>query len=324
MFSLPVLEHQLVMYVTSDDKDTFGTAFDLSKIPVVTREQADAEDRTKKLTTATPTLKAPSAGPKPAPRTVAEAAQTATALTEKYTSEFQRIPELAAFGGVLKSSPLVELTESETEYVVTAVKHIFKEHVVLQFDIKNTLAEVVLTDVSVVATPTSEEDEVALEEEFIIPVAKLVANEPGTVYVAFKRLEGENSYVAASFNNVLKFTSREIDPTTNEPEDTGYEDEYEIEELELNGADFVTPAYAGSFDNVWEQAGEGEAATETLQLSNMKGIAGTYLIFAIPSGSEMGAVAKQFIQKRQKHLQRLCVSSPWMVQKSLLATAHIP
>ncbi|KAI9677810.1 MAG: coatomer subunit gamma [Bathelium mastoideum] len=273
MFSLPVLEHQLVMYMTSDDKDTFDAAFDLSKIPVVTREQADAEDRTKKLTTATPTLKAPSAGPTPALRTVAEAAQTATALTEKYTQEFQRIPELAAFGGVLKSSPIVELTESETEYVVSAVKHIFKEHVVVQFDIKNTLAEVVLTDVSVVATPTSEEDEVALEEEFIIPVSKLVKDEPGTVYVSFKRLGGENSYVATSFNNVLKFTSREIDPSTNEPEEQGYDDEYEIEELELNGADFVAPAYAGSFENIWEQADAGESATETLQLSNMKSLA---------------------------------------------------
>ena len=277
MFSLPILEHQLVMYVTSDNKDTFGTAFDLSKIPVVTREQADAEDRTKKLTTATPTLKAPSAGPKPAPRTVAEAAQNASALTEKYTQEFQRIPEIAAFGAVLKSSPLVELTESETEYVVTAIKHIFKEHIVLQFDIKNTLPEVVLTDVSVVATPTSEDEEAALEEDFIIPASKLVTDEPGTVYVSFKRLEGESSYVATSFNNVLKFTSREIDPSTNEPEERGYEDEYEIEELELNGADFVTPAFAGSFDNIWEQAGAGEEASETLQLSNMKGIAGAYL-----------------------------------------------
>ncbi|KAI9708803.1 MAG: coatomer subunit gamma [Bogoriella megaspora] len=272
MFSLPTLEHQLVMYVTSDDRDTFSKAFDLSAVPVVTREQADAEDRTKKLTTATPTLKAPSAGPKPAPRTVAEAAQNATALNEKYTQEFQRIPELAAFGGVLKSSPIVELTESETEYVVTAIKHLFKEHVVLQFEIKNTLAEVVLTDVSVVATPSSEDEEVPLEEEFIIPAPKLVANEPGTVYVSFKRLEGEGSFAATTFTNVLKFTSREIDPTTNEPEESGYEDEYEIEELELNGADYVVPAFAGSFDHVWELAGAGEEASETLQLSNMKSL----------------------------------------------------
>ncbi len=275
MFSLPVLEHQLVMYVTADDKNTFSTPFDLSKIPVVTREQADAEDRTKKLTTATPTLKAPSAGPKPPSQGGPEAAATATAAAQKYAQQLQQIPELAAYGGVLKSSSIVELTESETEYVVSAIKHIFKDHIVLQFDIKNTLPDIVLCDVSVVATPAEEDEEPSLEEDFIIPAAKLATDEPGTVYVAFKRLEGSSPYLATSFTNVLKFTSKEIDPTTGEPEDGGYEDDYQVEDLDLNGSDYVVPAFAGSFDEVWEQAGSGDEASETLQLSNLKSIAGT-------------------------------------------------
>lgn len=274
MFSLPVLEHQLVMYVTAEGRDTFTQPFDLSKVPVVTREQADAEDRTKKLTSATPTLKAPSTGPKPASKSGQEAAESATASAQKYAQQLQAIPELAAFGGVLKSSSPVELTESETEYVVSAIKHIFKNHVVLQYEIKNTLPDTVLTDVTVVVTPSDEDGDVTLEEELFIPAPKLPTDEPGTVYVAFKRLETENPYLAASFSNVLKFTSREIDPTTNEPEEDGYEDEYEIEDLELTGADYVVPAYAGSFDNVWEQAGSGESATETLQLANLKSLSG--------------------------------------------------
>ncbi|GKT96108.1 coatomer subunit gamma [Colletotrichum tofieldiae] len=59
MFSLPYFEHQLVMYVTSEDKSAFDSPFDISQIPVVTREQADAEDRTKKLTATAPSLKPP-------------------------------------------------------------------------------------------------------------------------------------------------------------------------------------------------------------------------------------------------------------------------
>lgn len=274
MFSLPVLEHQLVMYVTADGRDTFERPFDLSKVPVVTREQADAEDRTKKLTTATPTLKAPSTGPKPASRGGAETAASATAAAQKYAAQLQAIPELASYGGVLKSSSVVELTESETEYVVSAVKHLFEDHVVLEFQIKNTLPETVLTDVSVVSTPADEDGDVQLEEDFIIPAPKLVTNEPGTVYVSFKRLETDSQFVATTFTNVLKFTSKEIDPTTGEPEEgDGYDDEYQVEDLELTGADYVVPVYAGSFDNVWEQAGAGEEATETLQLSNTKSIA---------------------------------------------------
>lgn len=271
MFSLPTLEHQLVMYVTADDKETFSQPFDLSKIPVVTREQADAEDRTKKLTSATPTLKAPSAGPKPASRSGADAAASATAAAQKYAAQLQAIPEIAAFGGVLKSSPVVELTESETEYVVSAIKHIFKEHIVIQYEIKNTLPDTVLADVTMVVTP-AEEEESGLEEEFIIPAPVLKTDEPGTVYVSFNRTADEATYVASSFTNILKFTLKEIDPSTGEPEEGGYEDEYQVEDLDLNGADYIVPAYAGSFENIWEQSGSGEEATETLQLSALKSI----------------------------------------------------
>ena len=43
------------------------------------------------------------------------------------------VPELASYGPVLNSSiKPTPLTESETEYQVSVVKHIFKEHVVFQ------------------------------------------------------------------------------------------------------------------------------------------------------------------------------------------------
>lgn len=274
MYSLSTFEHQLVMYVTSNDKQTFAAAFDVATVPVVTQEQALAEERTKKLTTATPTLKAPSTGPtKSKANGVAEAATAAA--TQKYAEQLMQIPELKEYGTLLKSSVPVELTESETEYVVTAVKHVFKEHIVIQYDIKNTLPDTVLEDVTIVAAP-SEED--VLEEEFIVPAPKLPTNEPGIVYVTFKKLAGENSVAVTSFTNVLKFTSKEIDPTTGEPEEGGYEDEYQVEDLELTGSDYVIPTFAGSFDHVWEQTGaNGEEESETLQLSNMKGITGMLL-----------------------------------------------
>jgi coatomer protein complex subunit gamma len=271
MYSLSTFEHQLVMYVTSNDKQTFAAAFDVSTVPVVSHEQALAEERTKKLTTATPTLKAPSVGPpKGKANGVAEAATAAA--TQKYAEQLLQHPDIKEYGALLKSSVPVELTESETEYVVTAVKHVFKENIVVQYDIKNTLPDTVLENVTVIASPS--EDDV-LEDDFIIPAPKLSPNEPGVVYVAFKKLGGEHSVPIASFTNILKFTSKEIDPTTGEPEESGYDDEYQVEDLELTGSDYVIPTFAGSFDHVWEQTGaNGEEESETLQLSNMKGIAG--------------------------------------------------
>ncbi|OTA95881.1 hypothetical protein M434DRAFT_393351 [Hypoxylon sp. CO27-5] len=271
MFSLPYFEHQLVMYVTSDDKSTFEKPFDISQIPVVTREQADAEDRTKKLTATTPSLKPPKTGPTRAAPTGAEAQASAAATAQKYAQELMSIPEMKEFGSVLKSSPVVELTEAETEYVVSVVKHIFKEHIVLQYEVKNTLPSTVLENVSVVATPSDEEE---LEEVFIIQAEKLPTDEPGKIYVAFKKVNGEGSLPTATFSNILKFTSKEIDPTTNEPEETGYEDEYEVSDFELSGSDYVIPTFASNFNHVWEQVGAaGEEAEETMQLSGVNSIA---------------------------------------------------
>lgn len=271
MYSLSTFEHQLVMYVTSGEKETFAAAFDVSTIPVVTQEQALAEERTRKLTTATPTLKAPTAGP-PKSKASGVAEGATAAATQKYAEQLMQIDEFKDYGTLLKSSVPVELTESETEYVVTAVKHIFKEHIVLQYDVKNTLPDTALENVNVVAAPAEED---LLEEDLIVPAPKLTANEPGIVYVTFKKLGGENSVPVTSFTNNLRFTSKEIDPTTGEPEEDGYEDEYQIEDLELTGSDYVIPAFAGSFDHVWEQTGaNGEELSETLQLSNMKGISG--------------------------------------------------
>ena len=273
MFSLPFFENQLILYVMSEDKEAFDAPFDISKIPIVTREQADAEDRSKKLTATAPSLKPPKVGAAKSTPTGAEAAASATAAAQKYAQELMQIPEMKEFGSLLKSSPTLELTEAETEYVVAVVKHIFKEHVVLQYDIKNTLPDTVLENVSVVVSP-SEEDE--LEEIFIIQAEKLTTDEPGRVYVAFNKINGDGSMPTSTISNTLKFTSKEIDPSTGEPEESGYDDEYEVAEFDLAGSDYVVPMFASNFSHIWEQVGaSGEEAEETLQLSSMKSIAGT-------------------------------------------------
>ena len=49
------------------------------------------------------------------------------------TEQLGSIPEFAELGPLFKSSDRpVDLTESETEYVVRCVKHIFNRHMVLQ------------------------------------------------------------------------------------------------------------------------------------------------------------------------------------------------
>ncbi|KAK5111861.1 hypothetical protein LTR62_004593 [Meristemomyces frigidus] len=278
MFSLPILEDQLAHYINGGSAEAFAEPFDFSNVPIVTREQSLAEDRTKKLTTATPTLKAPAIGPKRgeggAGSSMAESQREATVASQKYAQQLQSVPEFGTYGAVQKSSPVVELTETGLEYVVSGIKHLFKEHLVLQFDIRNTLADYVIGDVSILCTPSAgdDEDNTGFEEEFIIPVPLLKPEETGTVYVSFTR--SPEVFATASFTNVMKFTLKEIDPTTSEPEENGYDDDYNLADLEVTGSDYLLAAYAGSFENIWsglEDSGADEAE-ETLQLGNVKSI----------------------------------------------------
>lgn len=62
-------------------------------------------------------------------------------------AELYKVPELAALGRVFRSTSPIELTESETEYVVAFVKHVMdNDHVVLEFLITNTIADQLLVD----------------------------------------------------------------------------------------------------------------------------------------------------------------------------------
>ena len=125
MFSLPALEHQLVLYISTEK---FTQPFDLTAIPVITKEESDAQ-ALRALTEMTP-------GPTIAaekPKAGVEPSAPIESVSQKYAKAISEVPEFKDFGAVLKSSlKPVELTEKETEYAVTAVKHIFSQHIVLQ------------------------------------------------------------------------------------------------------------------------------------------------------------------------------------------------
>ena len=107
----------------------------------------------------------------------------------------------------------------------------------LQFNVSNTIPDTVLEQVSVIMQPQADS---GLTEDFIIPIPTLTsATSPGIVYVSFTR-DNPEEYVQASFQCILKFVSKELDPATGEPEEEGYEDEYQLEDTELAAADYIT------------------------------------------------------------------------------------
>jgi coatomer protein complex subunit gamma len=60
----------------------------------------------------------------------------------------------------------------------------------------------------------------------------------------------QGMYVAAKFACVLKFTSKEVDPSSGEPEQDGYEDEYTLEDIDVSVLDFVHTTVMPNFRKV--------------------------------------------------------------------------
>ncbi|KAG8732322.1 coatomer subunit gamma [Ceratobasidium sp. 414] len=262
MFSLAALETKLVAYVNDTDAQT--EAFDASDIPKISREQARAESaRPSTLDTSLALNPVKAATP-------AVAAPTAAETQSAYAEQLTAVPELAGYGPVLGSSVKpVQLTESETEYVVGCVKHLFKEHVVFQFNVSNTLPDTVLEQVVVTMTPSADSAP-SFTEDFIIPIPSLSASTPGIVYVSHTRTD-PSAYALGSFSCTLKFVSKELDPTSGEPEEDGYEDEYNLEDVEVSaGGDWIVPSYA-AFNAEWERLGAVEVV-ETFALGAMESI----------------------------------------------------
>ncbi|KAJ6601355.1 coatomer subunit gamma [Mycena vulgaris] len=254
VLSLAALESKLVSYVK--DAGASAQPFDVSNIPKISRAQAavDAARPSTLDTIGVPATKKTSASPPPP-----SAAETQSAYAEKLAA----VPAFASYGAILNSSAKpVQLTESETEYQVTCVKHIYKEHIVFQFNVSNTLPDTVLEQL----TMAMQTEDTGLTQDLVLPINSLsAATSPGIAYVSFTRDEPEE-YAIASFQCTLQFVSKELDPSTGEPEADGYEDEYQIEEVELSaGGDYIVPSYA-AFGSEWDRMKAGPSVTETFGL----------------------------------------------------------
>ncbi|KAG5645353.1 hypothetical protein DXG03_006415 [Asterophora parasitica] len=259
VFSLAALESKLVAYVK--DPSAAAQPFDASSVPKISRSQA-AQDAARPSTLDTigvPTSQKVSNLPPP---------PSAAEKQSAYATQLAEVPEFASYGPVQNSSVTPsQLTESETEYQVTCVKHIFAKHVVFQYNVSNTLPDTVLENVSVIMQPQTEDS--GLTEDFIILLPSLSAsNSPSIIYASFSK---SVPYPLASFACTLKFVSKELDPSTGEPEEDGYDDEYQLEEIELSAPDYIIANYV-TFGAEWDRLRSAPSATETFALSAMESL----------------------------------------------------
>jgi len=176
------------------------------------------------------------------------------------------IPELASLGRVFRSSVPVPLTENETEYVVTCVKHILPDHVVLQFSVQNTIDDQRLDDVTVAV----EGGDGLFEATGEISSPSISYGETKSCFTVLQR-DVNQVLSTTSFTCELRFTVVSVDSSGEELGDS-YEEEYPLEDFEISTADFMAKVGVSDFRRSWESVGNGNEILEKfgLQFKNIE------------------------------------------------------
>ncbi|XP_032895973.1 coatomer subunit gamma-2 [Amblyraja radiata] len=181
-----------------------------------------------------------------------------------FQEQLAAIPEFKHLGPLFKSSPLIQLTEPETEYVVRCIKHTFQNHMVFQFDCTNTLNDQLLEKVTIEVEPSD-----AYDVGCFVPVPTLRFNQPGTCYTLVMLPENDPTAVSCTFSCTMKFVMKDYGPSTGLPEAEGYDDEYVLEDLEVTVSDHILKVLKPNFTIAWDKVDEFQKE-ETFALSSVK------------------------------------------------------
>lgn len=188
-------------------------------------------------------------------KTVVSSTTTDESAAVDPASALYKVPEFVQLGRPFRTTRETALTESEMEYVVKCIKHVFEDHIVLQFSVLNTIDDQRLLNVTV----NVEGYEDGYEIEHVVPAEVARYGESSNCFVSLAKVT-ENP-VPLSLSCELKFTVVQVDPNTGEIEgdEDGYEEDYPLEELDLNTNDYMAKVSFPDFRKKWEEIGsEGE------------------------------------------------------------------
>lgn len=247
---VPNLEVELTRYLSSG---IFDTPFDMTKVSkaaLVTSKDSEVSARNESLF-------GDSTGPDAG---LGVSAKAQVDLAE----EVMATPEFSSFGRPFKSCPPKDLTEAETEYTAKVIVHLYEAHVILEFICVNTLNDQLLEDVFI-QVDTS--DVSGLGGMTIVPAPRLAYGEPSRSYVCIDRTEVDE-YPLGQLACTMKFSVKDMDPTTGEADEEGYEDEYGLDDLELDVATLMAKPgeLPSSFKSAWEALGPDNEVADSFML----------------------------------------------------------
>eukprot|EP00811_Abedinium_folium_P000011 NODE_1000_length_2657_cov_12.162846.p1 GENE.NODE_1000_length_2657_cov_12.162846~~NODE_1000_length_2657_cov_12.162846.p1 ORF type:complete len:660 (+),score=200.88 NODE_1000_length_2657_cov_12.162846:499-2478(+) len=184
----------------------------------------------------------------------AQGQKAAAGPTMEFLSVVKAIIPLEELGPLQHTCKPKMLTESEAEYTVQVTKHMFKEHVLLEVAVNNTVDKITLEDIEVRLTGI----EPHFREVGATKIDKLEfgQGEESAFVMLQKVSQTDAGALVGLFGAALHYIYKEED------DDLGYEDEYPVENVQIQVGDYNQPRALppGQWKSVWEQQGlQGES-----------------------------------------------------------------
>lgn len=230
---------------------------------------------------------------------------------EKAVKALLAHPKTKKFGRPHKTSEPEHVTDTESEFVVTYLKHTYPEKVIFEFRVNNNMDDVLLEAVTV--KMDAEMD--GLEEDSHIPIPSLKSGDVQSTYVIFNK--DADNFPTGSAACVLCFTMKEVDKETGEADADGTEDEYQLEEVVINVCDFMEAFEVPNFHKDWDEIGELEQHSDTFALAAFKTLQAAVDEIVGFLGMEPHNNTKPVPPKSKQHTVllagRLCLDPPSML-----------
>ena len=192
--------------------------------------------------------------------------KTVETVSEPQPNELYQIPAFADYGCVVRSGHRSMLTEEETEYVVSVVRHVFSSHVVLQFFVKNTIEGQVMTNVTIQLSLTEgESDQWHPVTQIDAPVILFGQEKPCYIALEFS----PDSIPEATFDVTLKFEAKDAEEDELDELDSieGYNEEYPVESFSIQLSDYISRPLLPDYRAAWNELTAENEAVEKIVLN---------------------------------------------------------
>ena len=182
-------------------------------------------------------------------------------------TKITQLPGFNTLGSLIHSGNAKNLNDSDAECHIMAISHIFKNHIVVEFICKNTIPHIVMENVDIKTSLSSDQD-VKLLKAFPVTSLKYNCTESSFLVLGCPALLRP----LINFDCTVNFAFRDFDESLNVCTGPPTFESFKLNTFEISFIDYVQPLRIVGFNDAWSSSNLGASADATFELPSLQSI----------------------------------------------------